>query len=270
MPPSPSSAQTAQSQRTRPTASSWFTSLAHFRSDYTIVHIPDGNFPPVRDQLYANINLLRMGCSGRTALTLEDPSDTTKDRFISTYHLPETTVAHSLPLPTSLDHLPLTQAQSPSSSPRPKPKSPQIGLGRPSISVIARSERQPHHSTPSLPTRKEKEKLLHGKTKERATFVATVLELVKLVQAGLALFGLYGCNESPNSVPANLVLDGLLCDDTVEGIRRWIATIGGPCVGLEPSERLADPMFVAALLSLVLSIRNKLAHLGCSSVCPLH
>ncbi|CAA7259773.1 unnamed protein product [Cyclocybe aegerita] len=241
------------------------TSLAHFRSDYTIVHIPDGNFLPVRDQLYANINLLRMGCSGRTALTLEDPSDTTKDRFISTYHLPETTttVSHSL---TSLDHLPLTQAQSPSASPRPKPNSPQIGLGRPSITAIARSERQPNHSTSSLPTRKEKEKPFHGKTKERATFVATVLELVKLVQAGLALFGLYGCNDSPNSVPANLVLDGLLCDDTVEGIRRWIATIGGPCVGLEPSERLADPMFVAALLSLVLSIRNKLAHLACSSL----
>jgi hypothetical protein len=49
------------------------TSLAHFRSDYAIVHIPDGNFLVVREQLYTNINLLRMGCSGRTALTLEEP-----------------------------------------------------------------------------------------------------------------------------------------------------------------------------------------------------
>ena len=49
------------------------TSLAHFRSDYTIVHIPRGNLLAVKDQLYVNINLLRMGCSGRSALTLEEP-----------------------------------------------------------------------------------------------------------------------------------------------------------------------------------------------------
>ena len=49
------------------------TSLAHFRSDYTIVHIPDGDFPAVSDYLYANINLLRMNSSGRSALTLEEP-----------------------------------------------------------------------------------------------------------------------------------------------------------------------------------------------------
>ena len=49
------------------------TSLANFRSDYTIVHIPDGNFLDIREHLYANINILRMGCSGRSALTLEEP-----------------------------------------------------------------------------------------------------------------------------------------------------------------------------------------------------
>jgi len=126
------------------------TSLAHFRSDYTIVHIPSGNFPQVRDQLYANINLLRMGCSGRSALTLEDPSDSTKDRFISSYHLPL-------------------------------------------------------------------------KTKVCPTFVATVLELVKLVQASLAIFGMFPLAS----------FDGLLCDDSVDGIKHWVAHVGSPCVGLE-------------------------------------
>jgi hypothetical protein len=48
------------------------TSLAHFRSDFTIVHIPSGNFLHAQQQLYSNINLLRMGCSGRSALTLEE------------------------------------------------------------------------------------------------------------------------------------------------------------------------------------------------------
>ncbi|THV08548.1 hypothetical protein K435DRAFT_740733 [Dendrothele bispora CBS 962.96] len=64
------------------------TSLAQFRSDYTIVHIPDGDLDAARSQLYTNINLLTLGCSGRSGLTLEEPSDTTKERFTSTYCLP--------------------------------------------------------------------------------------------------------------------------------------------------------------------------------------
>ncbi|KDR83721.1 hypothetical protein GALMADRAFT_150799 [Galerina marginata CBS 339.88] len=218
------------------------TSLAHFRSDYTIVPVPDGNFDPVRDQLYANINLLRIGCSGRTALTLEDPSDSTKDRFISAYHLPDAAVPDHPPLPP-----PLTHSLSYS---KPAPR------GRPPSH---------NHSTASLPPHP------FGKTKERATFVTTVLELVKLIQAGLAIFGLY---PTPSTcVSPNLVVDGLLCDQTVEGIRQWVASVGGPCVGLEPTERIVDPSFVSALLSLVLSTRNKLAHLGFTFVrhtFPIH
>jgi hypothetical protein len=29
------------------------------------------------------------------------------------------------------------------------------------------------------------------------------------------------------------LLDGLLCDVTVEGIKAWINEIGGPCAGIE-------------------------------------
>ncbi|KAF9567298.1 hypothetical protein CPC08DRAFT_703209 [Agrocybe pediades] len=201
------------------------TSLAHFRSDYTIVQIPGGDFNQVKDQLYANINLLRIGCSGRTALTLEDPSESTKERFISLYSLPDPAP------PTSVDHLPL-QAQS-----------------RPSLSF--------NNSTSSLPSSRKD-------ARSRECFVTTVLELIKLVQAGLALFGM------PNmtTVPHNLTFDGLLCDDTVQGIHLWTSHTGGPCVGLEPTQRTPDPLFVSALLSLVLSIRNKLAYLGYSHLLP--
>jgi hypothetical protein len=243
------------------------TSLAHFRSDFTIVHIPDGNFLAVKDQLFTNINLLRMGCSGRSALALDDPSDTTKDRFISMYSLPETTQAQ--PLPNSSEHLPLPpliHSHSHSQQLPTKSHSQQVALNRP--------VRSHNRSTSSLPTKKEQSCV---KTKERFTFIATVLELVKLIQAGLAIFGLYDSNVTPN-------LDGLLCDVTVDGIRKWIAKVGGPCVGLEvylclclclcllslililsqPTERIVDPMFVSALLSLILSTRNKLCHLGYS------
>ncbi len=104
------------------------TSLANFRSDYTIVHIPGGNFLDVREQLYTNINVLLMGCSGRSALTLEEPrcvlfiiaiqlslrylSDTTKDRFISAYHVPEKALVRSSELfnSTVLELVKLIQA----------------------------------------------------------------------------------------------------------------------------------------------------------------
>ncbi|KZV71378.1 hypothetical protein PENSPDRAFT_684615 [Peniophora sp. CONT] len=75
--------------RETPLGTVMVTSLANFRSDYTLVPIPSGAFLEVRERLYCNINLLRMGCTGRTALTLEEPSDTTKDRFIGAYHVAE-------------------------------------------------------------------------------------------------------------------------------------------------------------------------------------
>ncbi|KAF9485336.1 hypothetical protein BDN70DRAFT_910221 [Pholiota conissans] len=220
--------------RQTPHGTLMLTSLAHFRSDYTIVHIPSGNYLAAQDQLYANIDLLRTGCSGRSALTLEDPSDSTKDRFIAAYHLPENTL---LPNPASADHLPL-----------PTKSSPQI--------PHLRSHNQ---STAALTSRKPRDRILLGKTKDRTTFIASVLELVKLVQAALAVFGLF---------PSDITIDGLLCDYTVQGIEKWVAHIGSPCVGLESTDRVADPSFVAALLSLVLATRNRLAYLGYSFVLP--
>lgn len=97
----------------------------------------------------------------------------------------------------------------------------------------------------------------------------TVLELVKLVQAGLVIFGMYGfsgsndndndngyrgSNDNDNGYRGSnddgnkdgsrtagagagrgttLPIDGLLCDVTVEGIQRWVGEIGEPCVGVE-------------------------------------
>ncbi|EPT03801.1 hypothetical protein FOMPIDRAFT_1028638 [Fomitopsis schrenkii] len=159
------------------------TSLANFRSDFTIVHIPNGKFLEIREQLYTNINLLRMGCSGRSALTLEEPSDTTKDRFMLMYHIPD-----------------------------------------------------------------------KGKGRSAPCFSATVLELVKLIQAGLAVFDLFDISPEERN--------GLLCDVTCEGIRRWVSEVGEPYMRIEPTERVADPAVIAALFSLVLTTRNKLHALG--------
>jgi hypothetical protein len=96
---------------------------------------------------------------------------------------------------------------------------------------------------------------------------------------------MYDVREDFNSASGVLLFDGLLCDATVQGMERWITKIGEPRACLEvcyshivpraqisyqlkPAERIADPMFVSALLSLVMCIRNKLASLGYSNVSP--
>ncbi|KAJ7283632.1 hypothetical protein C8J57DRAFT_1709997 [Mycena rebaudengoi] len=230
------------------------TSLAHFRSDYTIVHIPHGDFMLARDQLYTNINLLRMGCSGRSALTLEDPSDTTKDRFISTYYLPHTIASPTAQQSPWLSNPSLTSSTPSSPTCRPK-RPPNPVYQRPSTS---RPQPPPSPSpteysppSPAATPGGSARYAPKSRTKDRLAFIASVLELVKLLQAGLAIFGMF---------PApNMPLDGLLCDKTVEGLTTWVNEIGEQCVNVEATERIADPAVVCALLSLVLATRNKLA-----------
>ncbi|KAG8814770.1 hypothetical protein FRC17_000976, partial [Serendipita sp. 399] len=64
------------------------TNLASFRSDLNIVRIPGGDYLSEKDKLYVNINLLRLGCSGRTALTLEAPSESIQERFKQLFSIP--------------------------------------------------------------------------------------------------------------------------------------------------------------------------------------
>lgn len=92
-------------------------------------------------------------------------------------------------------------------------------------------------------------------------FTVTVLEFVKLIQASLSLFGFF-----PLPTDRGDIIDGLLCDITADGIQKWVAEIGEQCVGVEPMQSVADPAVVTALLSLVLSIRNKLAVVATGSV----
>ena len=61
-------------------------------------------------------------------------------------------------------------------------------------------------------------------------FSATILELVKLVQAGLYVFG-----KNDN------VRDGLLCDVTAEGLQSWIRDVGEPYLDVQVSKPLLFP-----------------------------
>lgn len=65
---------------------------------------------------------------------------------------------------------------------------------------------------------------IHDKVRSKELFNATVLELVKFIQCGLAIFGMFDLSLERN---------GLLCDVTVDGIQRWITEVGEPCLHVE-------------------------------------
>lgn len=90
-----------------------------------------------------------------------------------------------------------------------------------------------------------------------------------LIQSALVTFGLFGVNEHR---------DGLLCDMTVDCLQRWTLDVGEKLrelrleVGisqiqiladtnglLQPTDRTLDPAVAAGLLSVITSVRNKVA-----------
>lgn len=64
-------------------------------------------------------------------------------------------------------------------------------------------------------------------TRSCALFNATVLELVKMVQTALAIFGIFDLSPEERN--------GLLCDVTNDGIQKWVSEIGEPCMKVEVS-----------------------------------
>lgn len=191
-----------------------------------------------------------MGCSGRSALTLEEPSETTKDRFIASYHLPDTIVSPSGG--TASASIPTAGPGSPVPSPKPSPHKhqPRLSISPPSrhsqdtnggtSPTSSRRLQASLHITPPTPTFVVPYGLTSpspattpggrypakGRTRgDRAAFSASVLELVRLLQAGLAIFGMFAAEPR--------ALDGLLCDKTVEGLGTWVTDIGEKCVNIE-------------------------------------
>ena len=148
-------------------------------------------------------------------------SDTTKDRFKSTYFLSDgpppagafRSKSHSR-THTRTYSQPLTTLSSAVPEASTLPASPShpvnaINLTHPNVSqtsaVATGPSRHPH-------------------------FVTYVLELVKLLQAALAMCGMFSLPPPCTSAAA---FDGLLCDITIDGLRRWVAEIGESLIGLE-------------------------------------
>lgn len=89
-------------------------------------------------------------------------------------------------------------------------------------------------------------------TSESAGVYQAVMELVKLCQTALLIFGKL----------QEAYVDGLLCDFTERAITEWWAEIGGEFFSIEPSDGILGPTTVAALLGLLIGAYNRMKSYG--------
>ena len=90
------------------------------------------------------------------------------------------------------------------------------------------------------------------RTSDRIPLYNAVIELVKLCQVALLLFGKL----------APEYADGLLCDVTEQAINDWWTELGTDYFNIEPSDGILGPTTVAALLGMLMGARNRLNAAG--------
>ncbi|KAM0441023.1 hypothetical protein ACHAPT_000328 [Fusarium lateritium] len=61
------------------------TNLSSFPSALTVILIPEGDIRKYRSSFIVNEDLKRLGCSGRSGLTLSDPTEATQTKFLQLY-----------------------------------------------------------------------------------------------------------------------------------------------------------------------------------------
>ncbi|KAI5922030.1 hypothetical protein F4810DRAFT_711853 [Camillea tinctor] len=151
------------------------TNLSSFPSALTVISVPEGDIKKHRRVFIVNENLKRLGCSGRSGMTLAEPTVAAKAKFSQLF-----------------------------------------------------------------------------KTDEKIPFADAVIELVKLCQVALSIFG----NLEP------IYIDGLLCDKTETAIGDWWTEFGVEYYNVEPTDGILGPTTVAALLGLLMGARNRLSYFG--------
>ena len=151
------------------------TNLSSFPSALTVIPVPDGDVRKHREDLIVNEDLKRLGCSGRSGMSLSTPAGATQAKFFQLY-----------------------------------------------------------------------------KTSDRIPLYGAVIELVKLCQVALMI---YGKLEQEYA-------DGLLCDVTEKAINDWWTEIGSEYYNVEPTDGILGPTTVAALLGMLMGARNRLNYYG--------
>ncbi|KAH8813265.1 hypothetical protein F5884DRAFT_899440 [Xylogone sp. PMI_703] len=151
------------------------TNLSSFPSALTVILVPGGDVRKHREDFIVNENLKRLGCSGRSGISLAPPAGATQAKFFQLY-----------------------------------------------------------------------------KTTDRRTLYEAVIELVKLCQIALMMFGKLEQEYA----------DGLLCDVTEKAITDWWSEIGSEYYNMEPTDGILGPTTVAGLLGMLMGARNRLNYYG--------
>lgn len=151
------------------------TNLSGFPSALTVIPVPDGDIKRHREDFIVNENLKRLGCSGRSGLSLAQPAGATMAKFHQLY-----------------------------------------------------------------------------KTSDRIDLYSAVIELVKLCQVSLMMFGKLEQEYA----------DGLLCDVTERAINDWWTEFGSEYYNIEPADGILGPTTVSALLGMLMGARNRLNYFG--------
>ncbi|KAF8852196.1 hypothetical protein BDZ45DRAFT_115985 [Acephala macrosclerotiorum] len=151
------------------------TNLSSFPSALTVIPVPDGDVRKHREDYIVNENLKRLGCSGRSGMSLSTPAGATQAKFFQLY-----------------------------------------------------------------------------KASDRIPLYGAVIELVKLCQVALMMFGKLEQEYA----------DGLLCDVTEKAINDWWIEIGSEYYNVEPTDGILGPTTVSALLGMLMGARNRLNYYG--------
>lgn len=151
------------------------TNLSSFPSALTVIPVPDGDVKKHREDFIVNENLKRLGCSGRSGMSLAPPAAATQAKFFQLY-----------------------------------------------------------------------------KTSDRIPLYGAVIELVKLCQVALMIFGKLEQEYA----------DGMLCDVTEKAVNDWWTEIGSEYFNIEPTDGILGPTTVAALLGMLMGARNRLNYYG--------
>ncbi|KAI1774638.1 hypothetical protein F4818DRAFT_418487 [Hypoxylon cercidicola] len=90
------------------------------------------------------------------------------------------------------------------------------------------------------------------KVADKIPFSDAVVEMVKMCQVALLLFGKL----------EQVYIDGLLCDVTETAIGDWWTEFGVEYYNIEPTDGILGPTTVVALLGLLMGARNRLSYYG--------
>lgn len=156
-----------------------------------------------------------------SSLTCDVHSETTKDRFLNMYHLPDTS-AHTHSIGKS------------KSKSKSRSHSNSMTLSVSQTQSLALSQTTSPTDMTSVVVAVSRGKT-QTRAKDRTLFNATVLELVRLIQAALAISGMFPM-PAVGGLGGGVEMDGLLCDVTVVGIEKWVGEVGESCLGVEVRE----------------------------------